>query len=386
MSISTKKRKITVISGFRSEYLKLRSALFAIQEKKSLELQVVSIGAHNLPGYGNTVEEIKKDGFNVVAELKTNVEGNDPQATAGSVAVSTLQVSAALNLINPDLVLLAADRFEIFGAAVAAVTSGFPVAHVQGGEKSGTLDDALRHAITKLAHLHFPATEESAKRICKMGENPEFVYNSGCCAIDYIKSFEIKKEFYFPDLGWIKGQKFGIILQHPVFQEVDEAYQQMSNTLEAVQNSGLKCVLIYCNPDAGADAMRKAIRHFETVDDCCIVGQYKNISMEKYLNLLYHSACLIGNSSSGIREAHAFGIPVINIGTRQQGRERTKNIINTGYEVGEIEEAIKKYSGKRIWDKRNIYGDGKAGEKIADVLESLSDKDLKRAMDKKFYD
>lgn len=388
-------RKVCVITGYRSDYLKVKSVLQHLSKRSEIELVVVAIGAHMLPGYGTTVQELKADGLNVVASLYMNVEGSNPNAMSTSVGVGIIELSAVLNFIKPHLVLIVGDRYEIFSAAITVAINNYCLAHIQGGEISGTVDDLLRHAITKLAHIHFPSTELSSKRIIRMGENSKLVFNVGCPALDLIEQHLIEKDRkkflkkHFPKLD--SSCEYGIIIQHGVTTEYGQAYNQMVQTLSAVQENNLQSILIYSNPDAGEDEIRRAIRFFERTYGKNFVcpestHQWKTIPFDIYLNLLYHSGCLIGNSSSGIRESHVYGVPSINIGTRQRGRERTPNVIDVGYDKDEISAAIKKYCGKRIICDNHLYGFGDAGKRIADILCSLTDEDIKLSLQKVFCD
>jgi UDP-hydrolysing UDP-N-acetyl-D-glucosamine 2-epimerase len=389
------KRRIVAITGYRSEYLKIKTALHCLAQRSEIDLSVIAIGAHALGGFGNTVRELREDGLDVVATLCTNVEGSSPNAMATSVGLGTVELSALLSVLKPDLVLLAADRYEIFSAAIAVAINNIPMAHVQGGEVSGTIDESLRHAITKLAHIHFPSTELSAKRLVRMGENPRFVFNVGCPALDFIMRCPIDKDRsrflsqHFPALDPFRD--FGVIIQHGVTTEYGQAYEQMVVTLTAVQENNLQSVLIYSNPDAGEDEIRRAIRFFERTYGPKFVcpeqtHQWKTIPFDMFLNLLYHSGCLIGNSSSGIRESHVYGIPSINIGTRQRGRERTPNVIDVNHDAVQISAAIQKWCGKRIDCGNHLYGVGDAGQRISDILCSLTDEEIHLSLQKVFYD
>jgi UDP-N-acetylglucosamine 2-epimerase (non-hydrolysing)/GDP/UDP-N,N'-diacetylbacillosamine 2-epimerase (hydrolysing) len=375
------KRKILVFTGYRSEYIKIKTVLDAIRARTDLEMKIVALGAHSLTNFGSTVGQIQADGFEVYQTLKTNVEGSDPAAMANSVGLAIIQITPVLNLIKPDIVLLAADRFEIFAAAASSAINNCVTAHVQGGEVSGTIDESLRHAITKLAHIHFPSTELSKQRIIKMGENPDCVFNVGCPAIDYIKACYIptKDEFVRKyNLG-----KFLLVAQHPVTTEYERAYEQMYTTLSAIGEAGYQCVLIYPNPDAGSDEIRRAIRAFGRKKAKVVLDCYKTMDFEEYLAFLKYCDAIVGNSSSGIREAHVFGTPAINIGSRQHGRERTSNVVQVDHEQGQIVSAIASCAGKRIYPlKGGLYGDGNAGKKIAEILATI---DFKGIVQKKLH-
>ena len=340
-------RKILAVTGYRSDYTKLKTVLQEIEKCPDLELEVVSFGAHALGDYGNTIDMVKEDKHTIVANLLTNIEGNTTYAMSKSIGLSVIELSSILAISNPDLVLLCADRYETMAAAVAVSVNNIPIAHIQGGELSGTIDEVLRHSITKLSHIHFPATELSKNRIIQMGENPEFVFNVGCPAIDYIKSNpyltrqQMKDDSFFASLGLDFDKEYVLLLQHPV----TTLSEDFTETLEAVQEIGLQTIMIYPNPDAGCDDIVKAERDFSNKygADSVIVGKYKNIDFDKYLNLLKYCRALVGNSSSGIREAYAFNVPVVNIGTRQQNRERSSNVVDASCNREDIKKAYDKH-------------------------------------------
>jgi len=369
-------KKVCVVTGYRSDYTKLKSILYHLKQHREICLDMIVFGAHLLDEYGKTFGDIEADKYVRTYKLSSNIQGSTPITMAKSVGIAMVELASMYEQIQPDLVLLVGDRYEILAAATAASVANIPVAHVQGGEKSGTVDETIRHAITKLSHLHFPSTQLSAVRICAMGENPQKVFNVGCPAMDYIEEMKLVER---EDLKKLKGlgrlridltQPYAILLQHPVTTEYDEARQQMDITLEAMQNTNIQTILLYPNPDAGSDEILRSIRAFSRKyrEKGVIKNKYKNLSFDVFLNLLKHSQCLVGNSSSGIREAHAFGIPVINIGTRQSARERTLNIIDVPHVECEIVNAIEETAGRRIYDETNLYGNGTAGKQIVDII------------------
>lgn len=373
-------RKVCVVTGYRSDYTKLKSVMKSIKESAKLELQVVVFGAHLLDDYGSTVSNIEADGYKVSFRCTTSIEGDRPLTMSKSVGLSVMELSAAYEQLNPDVVLLVGDRYEILAAALAASIGNIPVAHIQGGEISGTIDETIRHTITKLSHIHFPSTKLSAERVMSMGEDPNYVHNVGCPAIDYIKDYTYYHRKGLTQLDELRHcgldlkNPYILLIQHPVTTEYEKSDQQISKTLEALETVGVQTLLIYPNPDAGSSSMMRAIRNHKKIYNrkTVIKGMFKNLSFETYLNLLKNADCLVGNSSSGIREAHMFGVPVVNIGTRQDGRERTSNIVdvesNTQLIIEKVFEALSNPKTK----VENIYGDGNAGKKITKILENIS--------------
>ena len=384
-------RKICVVTGYRSDYTKLKSVVRSIDDSNKLELQMVAFGAHLLKDYGNSIKNIELDGYKIDYKCATNIEGDSPLVMSKSVGFATIELSSAFEKLEPDLVLIVGDRYEIMAAAVAASIGNIPLAHIQGGEVSGTIDETIRHTITKLAHIHFPSTELSKKRILLMGENPENVFNVGCPAVDCIRGItqvsrhDLKKLDGLSRLKIDFEKPYIILIQHPVTTEYTQSGKQMQVTLEALQEYGVQTVLIYPNPDAGSSDMLRIIRKYsrEYGKEAVVYNKYKNLSFNSYLNLLKHSKCLIGNSSSGIREAYEYSIPVVNIGSRQSSRERTSNIIDVRHNKEDIKIAMKQaFLYKKIFNKKSIYGNGNSGAKISEILSVIS---LKNLVQKKLY-
>lgn len=384
-------RKICVVTGYRSDYTKLKSVMKSIKDSPELELQVIVFGAHLLSDYGNTIKDIEADGYKVSFKCTTNIEGDKPLTMSKSIGLSVIELSAAYEQLNPDVVLLVGDRYEILAAAIAASVGNIPVAHIQGGEVSGTIDETIRHTITKLSHIHFPSTRLSAQRIVSMGENSDHVFNVGCPAVDYINGLTYLEQKDLAQLDELKNcsvdlnNPYILLIQHPVTTEYEQSADQISQTLEALEAVALPTLLIYPNPDAGSAGMLRAIRNHKRVygEKTVIRGVFKNLSFETYLNLLKNCSCLVGNSSSGIREAHMFGIPVINIGTRQNGRERTSNIVDVDADKKQILEKTLELIARPKTKIKNIYGNGTAGKRIADILKNIQ---LEKIVQKRIRD
>ena len=374
-------KKICVITGYRSDYTKLKSVLKEIQKSPDLQLQIVAFGAHLSNDSGNSIDKIIEDGFDVIYKCSANIEGDSPFNMSKSIGLSVIELTSALEKLDPDVVMLVGDRYEILGAAVCASVANLPIAHIQGGELSGTIDETIRHAITKLSHIHFPSTEKSKEIILQLGEDPDLVYNVGCPAIDHMASVsycersEIKN---LPDLEHLAidlDEPYLIVSQHPVTTEYKKAASDMENTLEALQRLSVQAILIYPNPDAGSEAIVKKIRSHQKKygKKSVIKNCYKNIGFDSYLNLLKHSSCLVGNSSSGIREAHFYGTPVVNVGSRQEDRERTENILDIPCSANMIYEAVKHQLQHGPYKNiKNIYGSGDSSNKITNVLSEIS--------------
>lgn len=368
------KRKIAVITGTRADYGIYYSVLRAIENHKDLELSLIVCGMHLSPEFGMTIEEIQKDGFKIDDKIDTILSSDSGSAMAKSIGITLMGLTQSLERINPDILLILGDRGEMIAGALAAVHMNIPVAHIHGGEVTGTVDESIRHSITKLSHIHFPANEDSKKRIIKMGEEEENVYVVGAPGIDYIKNTKyLSREDIIKRFN-LKDDKIFIMTQHPVTTEKHMVSNQIEETLSAIAKLGVQTIISYPNSDNGGREIIKVIEKYREKYDFLKV--FKNLSQVEYLSLLNTADVMIGNSSSGIIEAPSFKLPVINIGTRQQGRLRACNIVDVSYSKKEILEAVDKVLydkefRKNLENCENPYGDGKAGERIADILSKI---------------
>jgi GDP/UDP-N,N'-diacetylbacillosamine 2-epimerase (hydrolysing) len=367
-------RRISVITGTRAEYGILKSVLKEVEANPDLQLSLIVIGMHLSPEFGYTVEEVERDDFKIGAKIDV-LHGEDTRVSmAKSIGECFSRTAEALEKIKPDILVVLGDRSEMLVGAVAATYMGIPVAHIHGGEVSGNVDEPVRHAITKLAHIHFPATKESARRIIRMGEEPWRVHAVGAPGLDGILSEKVLSRRQIAtkyDLDLSKPVL--LVLQHSVVAEADDAANQMRETLEAVKALGQQTILIYPNADAGGRRMIEVIKEYK----CPFVKVFKSVPHEDYLGLMKLASLMVGNSSSGIIEAASFGLPVVNIGTRQAGRQRAGNVIDVGYDRKEIINAVKKALNdmsfrEKVKRCRNPYGDGKAGKRIAKILANVT--------------
>jgi len=323
--------------------------------------------------FGYTVDEIKKDRFKI-HKINAIYERDNKESMADFIGKFIQLLTKKLTKIKPDIIMLLGDRSEMLAGAIVGTYLSIPVAHIHGGEVTSTADEVVRHAITKLCQIHFPATKKSAKRIIKMGENFTKVYVVGAPGLDQIinKNLFSKKET-FRRLGLENNKKTAIVIQHPVTMESDKAEYHVKETLESIKDLGLQAVIIYPNADAGGRKIIRTIQNYKNNKNFRI---FRSIERKLFLSIMKHADVMIGNSSSGIIEAPSFKLPVVNIGTRQEGRERANNIIDTGYEKEEIKKSIKKalYDEKfinRIKRCKNPYGDGKSGKRIAEILSKI---------------
>src|SRR3989338_3054167 len=368
-----KKRKIAYVSGPRANYGLMTSILKAIDKSDKLELLLYVTGIHLMPKFGETAKEVEKE-FPQTKRLPAVFESDDRLGIAKFTGEFLTKLVSVLEKDKPDLVLTVGDRVEMLCAATACLYLGIPTVQVHGGEKTFTVDEVARHAITKLSHLHFPATKESAERIKKMGEEAWRIHVVGAPALDTILNEKLpsKKEVLdYLKLG--KNQKFILITQHPVSEEYQEAGKQMAETLAAVKEFNLPAVAVYPHADAGG---LKIIKVLEKEKGNPLFRIFPSIPYKMFLALEREAAVWVGNSSAGMIESASFKTPVVNVGTRQLGRQHGENLINVGYSRKEISAAIK----KSLFDKKyrqkllrvsNPYGDGKTGSRVAKILENL---------------
>jgi len=370
------KRKVCVVVTARPSYSRIKTALCAIKRHPDLELQLVVSASALLDRYGQAVRVIEEDGFSVDARVYSVLEGEHPTVMAKTTGLGLLEMATVFDNLKPDVVVTVADRYETMSTAVAAAYMNIPIAHVQGGEITGSIDEKVRHAVTKLADVHLVSTRKAAERVVQMGENPDMVHVTGCPSIDL--ACEILGR---PALDFDPLEKYGgvgppvdlsggylVAMQHPVTTEYQLARQQVLETLHAVKSVHLPVLWFWPNVDAGADGTSSGIRTFREVEKPGGMHFFKNMDPPDFLRLLCNARCLVGNSSVGIRECSFLGVPVVNIGTRQMGRERGTNVLDVAYDREEIAGAIRGHLSNGRYPVDRLYGDGRAGERIARSL------------------
>lgn len=369
-------RKICVVVTARPSYSRVKTVLQAIKDHPDLELQLVVAASALLDRYGTAVNFIEKDGFDIDARVYMVLEGENPASMAKTTGLGILELATVFDNLKPDVVVTVADRFETLATAVAASYMNIPVAHIQGGEVTGSIDEKVRHSVTKLADLHLVATPMAGERVQKMGEDKRKIYVTGCPSIDI--ATDILDD---PSLNFNPFERYGgvgilhelvngyiVVMQHPVTTEHEKARQHVMETLEAVHEINMPTLWFWPNVDAGSDGTSNGIRSFREKYNPENIHFFKSMSPTDFLRLLYNSKCLIGNSSVGIRECSYLGVPVVNIGTRQVGRERGNNVIDVAYEKGAILAAAREQISSNRRDGDKLYGDGNAGKNIATVL------------------
>lgn len=372
------KKKVLFVLMNRANYARSRSSIAAVKKHPKLELQLIAGSGMLLERFGSAVKVVRDDGYKVDEELFMSVEGENPQTMAQSVGLGLVQLAPAITRLDPDVVVTIADRYETLATAIAATYMNKILVHIQGGELTGTIDESVRHAITKMAHIHCASTEESKNRIISMGENPKYVFNTGCPSIDLAndvdKSLNRIKEIKIGGLGVVDlTNPYLLVMQHPVTTEYGQGMEQISQTLKALTEIKMQTLMLWPNPDAGSDDISKAIRMFREKSNLDFPIQFfKNIEPENYVAILANAACALGNSSSFIREGSFLGTPAVEVGTRQQNREHGKNITTVSYDSKAIVSAVRKQTEHGRYKSEHIFGSGKAGQKIADLIAELN--------------
>ncbi len=369
-------RKICVVVTARPSYSRVRTALAALKAHPKIELQLVVAASALLDRYGRVADIMEADGFTINARVYSVLEGGEVVQSVKSVGLGLMELSTAFDMLQPDAVVTIADRYETIATAIAASYTNIPLIHIQGGEFTGSIDNKVRHAVTKLADVHLVASEQARQRVISMGEDPDFVFMTGCPSIDIAldalssapSSFNPYVQYTGvgsrPDLS----TGFLVVLQHPVTTEYRDAFAQAQETLTATLRCNMPVLWFWPNVDAGSDGTSKALRVFREQTPDAPFHFFKNMEPEDFLRLLRKCSCLVGNSSAGIREAAFLGVPVVNIGSRQQGRERGPNVVDVGHDIEAIAAAIEKQVSAGHYQSSHIYGDGSSGRRIADVI------------------
>lgn len=366
-------RKVFYVTGTRADFGLMASTLQQIAAHPELQLQVAVTGMHLSPSYGLTVRDIEALGLPIVARVPTNVEDRTPNAMAVGIGEAVIGLTHALAKARPDLVLLIGDRGEMLAGAIAALHAGIPIVHLHGGERSGTVDEPVRHAITKLSHWHFVATEESRERVVRLGERPEHVWVTGAPSLDGLAEQGARpREQVLDELGLEAHARFLLVIFHPVVQEMDDAYEQTAALASALRDSlpdpETHIVWLAPNADAGSGGI---LRSLDEMQDQRL-HRVTHLSRPTFVAALRHAEALVGNSSAGIIEAASFGTPVVNIGNRQRARERNGNTIDCPGDRQSIASAVTRALAHGRYPAANVYGDGHAGARITQLLATLS--------------
>lgn len=383
-------KKVCIVTGSRAEYGLLHNVIEKVHKSKELELQLVVTGMHLSKEYGLTYHEIEQDGYPIDFKLDMLLGSDTDVGITKSMGIELIGFADYLENHRPDVLLILGDRYEMLIVAIAAMISKIPIAHIHGGETTeGAIDEAIRHAITKMSHLHFTAAEEYRKRVIQLGEQPETVYNVGALGVENIRSMKLmgKKEleesihFRFTD-------RTIMVTYHPVTLECFTAHQQFQNILEVIDaHREVSVIFTKANSDAGGRVINQMIDDYVKGNkERCI--SYTSLGRWRYLSALQFCVLVIGNSSSGIAEVPSFGIPTVNIGDRQKGRICAKSVINCGNDVQEIDEALQKALSQEfkssLVDTKNPYEKDGTSDMIIRIINDSLEKGIN--LKKKFYD
>jgi len=370
-------RKVCVFIGSRANYSSIKSVMRAVQRNSELHIQLIVGASALLDRFGSVVDVIEADGFTPDARVAMIVEGETPATMAKSTGLALLELPTMFDLLKPDIVVSVGDRFETMATAIAAAYMNIPVAHTMGGEVTGTIDESIRHAVTKLSHVHFPANTAAAERIIRMGEHPDTVHPVGCPRIDLVKEIA-SASGGSPHEDWLErdgvgahvdlSKPFLLVNHHPVTTEYGQGKDQIWETLWALNELKMPTIMLWPNVDAGSEDIATGMRTFREKLKPDYIRFYKNFPIETYVRLMMLCACAAGNSSAPIREGAFLGVPAVNIGTRQTGRDRGPNVRDVGYSRDEIADAIRGQVAHGRFPSDQLYGDGHAGVRVADVL------------------
>jgi GDP/UDP-N,N'-diacetylbacillosamine 2-epimerase (hydrolysing) len=365
-------RTIAVITGSRGEWGYIRPVLRLIEKEPSLDYRIIATNMHLLPAFGMSVHEIEKDGFHVDERIFMTFDGYTAATMTKSLACFLMELPTALQRIKPDFILLAGDRGEQLMGAIAGLHMGIPVAHIQAGELSGNVDGIVRHAITKLAHIHFAANEQFAERVRRLGEHDFRIFVTGAPLVDELTAGLVTTETDLRLRYRLKeNERLILTVQHPLTEEESQAGDQVSETINALTEINWPTIFVYPNGDAGSDLIRSRLVKLKRPH----IRLFRNLPRQDYLGLMKMADVVVGNSSSGIMEAPSFGKPAVNIGRRQNGRPQALNVVNAGNCKDEIVTAVRVATSPEFVAKArlasNPYGDGTASGKIVKVLKEI---------------
>ena len=369
-------RKICVVITARPSYSRIKTLLTEINSNKNLELQLILGASALIQRYGSVIDIVEKDGFEISKKIYSSIDGDSPLISPKSTAILISELSSAFLTLKPDIVVTIADRYETIATSIAASYMNIPLAHIQGGEVTGNIDEKVRHANTKFADYHFVSSLDSYNRVLNLGENPEFIFNTGCPSIDLAKNIGKLNFNPYEKYGGV-GIKpdfengYIVVMQHPVTNEYNHSKEQIIETIEAIIKLDMTTFWFWPNVDSGTDSISKTIRKYRERKCFPKVHFFKNFDPIDFLTLLKNSKCLIGNSSVGIRECSYLNVPVLNIGSRQNKRLRGKNVMDCENDRNEIINKTQSLLNNKISESSNIYGDGNSGFKISEILSTV---------------
>lgn len=371
-----RRRKVCVVLVDRANYGRLKPVMQAIQRREELELQVIASGTMLLERFHQPVQVVRADGFPVDGEIFIELEGSTPTTMAKSVGFGVVEFSSEFQRLKPDIVLLNGDRYEVLAAAVAAAYMNICIAHLQGGEVSGSIDESARHAITKFAHFHFPGTDRAAQYLVRMGEDPTCILAVGCPSSDVAARLDrsLSSDVVNSTGSGVRidvDKPYLLVLFHPTTTEYGEESEQMPQLLEALGQLRLQTIMLWPNIDAGSERISKMIRVFRDQRESGWLRVLINLAPEPYLKVLANAACAVGNSSSFVRDASFFGTPVVLVGSRQEGRETAEHALPVLAQAADIVTAVRAQLAHGPYASSALYGDGHAADRIATALVEL---------------
>lgn len=371
-----KKRKICFVITSHIHYSRSKLVLSALKDSKSVDLQIIIGGSAILPNYGDVERALESDGFSHSARIVMNLEGGSHVAMAKTTGFGVSEFATVFDNLRPDVVVVRGDRYEVLAPAIAAAYLNIPIAHLEGGDVTGTIDESVRHAVTKLSHIHFTTNEDAAKRIIRMGEDPRYVFNVGCPGVEYIArndfvaSDELVNRLGVGDVIDIE-KPFLMVMKHPVTTEPMDNQKNTEMLLHVIHDLGIPTIWFWPNVDAGTDVVSKAIRVFREKQNPRYMRFHKYLPTEEFIGLLKRTVCLVGNSSVGVKECSYLGVPVVNIGSRQNKRMRAENVLDVPFAPSEIRKAIKAQIRHGCYPQSRIYYKGNTSKKIADILSTI---------------
>ncbi len=370
------KRKVCFVITSIIHYGRSKYILQELRKRDDLELQIVVGASALLSNYGEVLTLLERDGFHCDAKIFMTLEGGNAVAMSKTIGIGTVEFTTVFDRLHPDVVVIRGDRYEVLAAAITATCLNIPVAHIEGGDVTGTLDESIRHAITKLAHIHFTTNEDAQRRVIHMGEDPDYVFLVGSPDLEMVvrDDFTVTSE-YINTLGVGDvidiAKPYLLVMQHPVTTEVGRNRFHTEQTLEAVHELGIPTIWFWPNADAGTDEVSKAIRVFRELKGPHHMRFIKYIPPENFIGLLKHTTCFVGNSSTGIKECSYLGIPTVNIGTRQRGRLRGPNAMDVDYEKEQIKKAINIQISHGPYEPSSIYIKEGTARRIAQILAEI---------------
>ena len=374
-------KKVCFVIFSSANYNSIKSVILEFKKSKHFKVNVI-VGASALQNkFGDVANRITNDGIKIDFKIENQFSTSELSSMVKTTGLGMIELSDIFIKISPDLVFTVGDRYETISTAITAAYMNILVAHTMGGEVTGTLDESVRHAISKLSHLHFVANKDSMRRVIKLGEKPSHVYNVGCPRNDLLKKIlkknNFKKEFDYlsrkgvGDLDYLsQNDHYFVTLYHPVTTELEKNEKVIVNIVNATSKFNIKNIIIWPNSDGGSEQISKKLRTMRELNKIQNYKIYKNLPIEYYIPLIKNTKCLIGNSSSAIRDGAFIGVPAVNVGKRQNSRLTSKNVIQSSNEMQDIYKKIKIQYGKKFKSSK-LYGSADASKKILKILKKL---------------